>query len=243
MSEVKIRTADGTCDAYVAKPEGEGPFPPVLFFMDAPGVRDTLRAMADRVAALGFYVLLPNLYYRVGAYEPFDPATVFSGGAELERLMKLAETANDGNVVKDTRSFLTHFETTGEVKKGKVAVVGYCLGGGLALRMACEYPQSFAVAASFHGGRFQVTPEAPRMIADKAEAKVYMGVAEHDPRQTSEVTQKLADALAAAKIDHEIEVYPGAKHGFAVPDLPVYDPDHAAHHFRRLEGLLRPLRG
>lgn len=241
MSDIEIRTEDGSCDAYVAKPVGTGPFPGLVLFMDAPGVRDTLRDMADRLANIGFYVLLPNLYYRSGPYEPFDPATVFGGGPEMDRLMKLADTANDTNVTRDMRAFLAHFDATSDVKRSKIAIVGYCLGGGLAMRMACEFPDRIAVAASFHGGRFLVTPEAPAMLAEKAKAKLYIGVAQKDPKHTAEVSKKLADALGPAKVDHTIEVYEGAKHGFAVADLPVYDRAHAERHWGVLGRLLGAL--
>ncbi len=238
MSEIEIRTEDGTCDAYVASPAGDGPFPSAIFFMDGVGLRPALRKMADRVAALGYYVLLPNLYYRVGAYEPFDAGSVFSGGPEMARLMKIAETANDAAVARDTKAFFAHLEAEPRARAGKVACFGYCLGGGLAMRMACEFPERLSVAASFHGGRFLVTPEAPAMLAAKARAELYVGIAEKDPRHTPEVTEKLQDALTAANVPHTLEVYPGAAHGFAVEDLPVYDRVSSERHWARLGALL-----
>ncbi|NDG49494.1 MAG: dienelactone hydrolase family protein, partial [Rhodospirillales bacterium] len=62
--QIHITTPDGQMSTFVCHPERNGPHPVLLFFMDAPGIREELRDMARRLAASGYYVLLPNLYYR-----------------------------------------------------------------------------------------------------------------------------------------------------------------------------------
>jgi carboxymethylenebutenolidase len=239
-TKIQIRLPDGVADAYVSHPVGAGPWPAVLFFMDGLGWRPALFEMADRLASNGYYVLLPNLFWRSGAFAPFDPKSVFSGGPEMERLMKIVSAVTNESAMRDIAAFLEFLASRPEVKDAhRVACTGYCLGGGLAILAACTFPNRIVAAASFHGGRFLMSPEAPKMIAQQARARIYIGVAEIDRHHTPEVTARLADALAAAKVPHAIELYAGASHGFAVPDLPVYDRTAAEQHWDRLLKLLR----
>ena len=82
--DVWIPTPDGTCDASLHTPGGGGPWPAVIMYPDAGGERDTFRTMAQQLADLGYAVLLPNLYYRVGGLEPFGSSvfTIRSSGAD-----------------------------------------------------------------------------------------------------------------------------------------------------------------
>jgi carboxymethylenebutenolidase len=211
----------------------------VIFFMDGLGWRPTLFEMADRLASHGYYVLLPNMFWRSGAFAPFDPRSVFSGGAERERLMKIVDAVTGESAMRDTEAFLAFLEGRPEVRDAhKVSCVGYCMGGGLAVHAACAFPDRIAAAASFHGGRFLTSPEAPEVIAKKARARIYIGVSEVDRQHTPEVTKKLTAALEAANVPFAIELYAGVSHGFAVPDLPVYDREAAERHWDRLLKLL-----
>lgn len=239
-TKIEIRMKDGVADAYVSHPAGAGPWPAVLFFMDGLGWRQALFGMADRLASNGYYVLLPNIFWRSGAFPPFDPKTVFSGGPEMERLMKIVSAVTDESAMHDTETFLEFLAGRPEVKDAhKVACIGYCMGGGLAISAACTFPDHIAAAASFHGGRFLTSPEAPEVIAKKARARIYVGVAETDSHHTPEVTKRLTAALEEAKAPYTIERYAGASHGFAVPDLPVYNRDAAEQHWDRLLKMLR----
>ncbi|MGO9309412.1 MAG: dienelactone hydrolase family protein [Spirochaetia bacterium] len=239
-TKIEIRTKDGVADAYVSHPAGEGPWPSVLYFMDGLGWRPTLFEMADRLASNGYYVLLPNMYWRSGALPPFDLKSVFSGGPERERMMKIVGAVTDENATRDTESFLAFLAGNLHVKGAhKVACAGYCLGGGLAVSAACAFPNTVAAAASFHGGRFLTSPAAPEAIAKKARARFYLGVAEIDANHTPEVTKRLTAAFEEAKAPYTIELYAGVSHGFVMPDLPVYDRDASERHWDRLLKLLR----
>ncbi len=238
-SRIQIRTRDGAADAYASQPAGAGPWPAVLYFMDGVGWRPTLFEMADRLASNGYYVLLPNMYWRSGAFEPFDLKAMFSGGPERERMMKIANAVTTESAMQDTETFLEFLAASPHVKDSrKIACAGYCLGGGLAIAAACAFPDRIAAAASFHGGRFVTSSEAPEMIANKARARIYIGVAEKDASHTPEVTKRLTDALERAAVPYRIEQYAGASHGFVMPDLPVYDPGAAERHWDRLLELL-----
>jgi len=239
-SEIQVPMREGTAGAYVSHPAGPGPWPPVIFFMDGLGVRPALFEMADRLASHGYYVLLPNMFWRSGAFAPFDPKAVFAGGPEMERLMKILGAVTEEAAMSDTETFLAFLARQPQVQDaGRVACVGYCMGGGLALAAACTFPDRIAAAASFHGGRFVTAPETPAKLSEKAKARLYIGVAEIDRSHTPEVTDRLRAALEQAGIPHAIELYPGASHGFAIEDLPVYDRAASERHWERLLGLLR----
>ena len=130
MTTVSISTADGTCPAYVFQPVGRGPWPGVLVYMDGVGIRPAMLELGERLATYGFYVLLPDYFYRSGLYEPMDAARIFSDPEQrkilFERFFALATQAN---VMRDTRSFLDHLHAQADVRRGPVATTGYCLGG------------------------------------------------------------------------------------------------------------------
>ena len=180
-AKIQIRTQDGVADAYVSHPTGAGPWPAVILFMDGLGWRPTLFEMADRLASNGYYVLLPNMFWRSGAFAPFDPKTVFAGGPERDRLMTIVSAVTDESAMRDTEAFLELLAGKPEVEDARqVACAGYCMGGGLAIRAACSFPDRISAAASFHGGRFLTSPEAPEVIAKTVRARIYIGVAEGD---------------------------------------------------------------
>ena len=129
--DVVISTPDGTCDVTLHTPEGSGPWPAVIMFPDAGGVRGTFHDMAQRLADLGYAVLLPNIYYRSGGYEPFDLDTVFTDPDERARLMSLAGSVTKELATRDTGAMLQFLAEQPEVADTKVGTTGYCLGGGL----------------------------------------------------------------------------------------------------------------
>lgn len=235
---VEIATADGNSDAYVFAPSGDGPWPVVVFFMDGPGIRPSMFEMSRRLADQGYYVFLPNLFYRSGDYEPFDVATVFANPDSRERLMKLIMSVNQSDVVKDLGSWFSWLDAQPRADAHKVGTTGYCMGGGQALNAAAFYPDRVKAAAAFHAGRLaNDQPTSPHLQADKIKAKVYIGVAGIDHGFSDEEKQRLIAALEAAGTNYELEVYEGAQHGFAVPDMPVFDADAAEKHWQKLLAL------
>src|SRR6202161_4592909 len=97
MSEITIKTNDGVCPAQVYRPAGQGPWPPVLMYMDGGGIRPAMPEMGERLATYGYFVLLPDLYYRSGPYKPMGP-DIFSDPEKRKilftKFMGLATPAN-----------------------------------------------------------------------------------------------------------------------------------------------------
>lgn len=236
--DVQISTPDGTCPASLHVPEGDGPWPGVLLFPDAGGARETMRAMADRLAGMGYVALVPDVYYREGEWTPFDIATVFSDETERARLSGFMSSLTRDRIISDTGAYLDYLLTRPEVVGTTAGTTGYCMGGRLSLITAGAHPDKVGAAASFHGGRIAVEddPESPHLAANRISATVYVAGAEDDGSFTPEQAQLLDSALTEAGVPHTVEFYP-AKHGFAVPDNPTYDAAAEDRHWKALEAL------
>jgi carboxymethylenebutenolidase len=239
-SKIEVRTADGVMDAYTFSPAGQGPWPGVIFFMDGLGIRAALHDMAARLASNGYFVVMPNLYYRSGPHAEFNAAEVFKGGPERERLMKMFQSIDGPRVMSDIAACLDLLAASPLVRGKKVGVNGYCMGGRYALMAAGTYPDRVAASGSFHaGGLANDQPDSPHLLAGKIRAKVYIAVAGIDPFFPDEDRARIQTALEDAKVDFRLEVYPDVNHGFAVNDTPVYNTDAAERHWKELLQLYR----
>jgi carboxymethylenebutenolidase len=238
QTRVDLGTADGVLDVHVVHPDGRGPWPGVVFYMDAFGIRPQLLDMASRLAASGYVVALPNLYYRSGDYPPLDPVLVAAGGAERDRFKGMIASIGNGLVMRDTAAILADLDGNPAVAPGPKGAVGYCMGGGFALAAAGTFPASFGVAASFHGGSLATDkPDSAHLLAAQIRAKVYVGAGGIDPSFPAEQRQRLEAAFTAAGVDYALEVYDGAGHGFAVNGHLAYDHDAAERHWATLTDL------
>lgn len=228
---LKIETAEGVASAALFNGAGGGPG--VILYMDAFGPRAALDAMAARLAAAGYAVLVPDLFYRAGAYGPFDAKTAFAVPETREALTGLISATTQAMTERDSGSFLAALEAAGV--GGPVGVVGYCMGGGRALTAAAAYPDRIAAAASFHGGNLASDAgDSPHRRAGAIRGRVYVGQAGVDRSFPPEQSARLAEALRTAEVDHVIENYVGMQHGWCVPDHAVHDAEGAERHWKRL---------
>ncbi len=236
-SDVTVPTPDGSCPSVLVTPDGEGPWPAVILFMDAGGVRPAMVTMAEHLANLGYVVLLPEMYYRNGAYEPFDLTTAFSDDKERARLFGMIGGLTKAMAASDAGAFLEFLAARPEVAGTKVGTTGYCMGGGLSLTAAAHHPDQIVAAASFHGGNLATdAPDSPHLVAGRITGRVVVAGAEDDDSFPAEQAELLERALTAGGVEHTLETYP-AHHGFAVPDNPTYDEAAAARHWQALEEL------
>jgi len=236
QTEVKIPTPDGEARAYTFTPDGAGPWPAVIFFMDAPAIRPALFTMCERLASHGYYVLLPDMFWRAGPYEPINLREAMKD-EETRRAVfgKFMASTDPEKSTRDTGAFLDWLSNQIQVKGQKVGCTGYCMGGGLALRAAGHFPDRIVAAAAFHGGRLATdAPDSPHLLAPKMKAKVYVAGADEDAGFPPEQADRLREALTAAGVDNTVEIYAGAKHGYAPPDMPVYDKDASERHWREM---------
>ncbi|MFF5575480.1 dienelactone hydrolase family protein [Streptomyces luteogriseus] len=240
---VDITTADGTADAYLAHPDDGAAHPAVLVFMDAFGLRPQLRSMADRLAAEGYTVLVPNLFHRHGRAPLFGLPEFIDPGARpemFERIVPVMQALTPDLAMRDVGAYLSWLDGHPAVADGPVALTGYCMGARLSLLTAGTYPERVAAAAGFHGGRLATdTPESPHLVADKVTAELYFGHADQDPSLPEEQIQRLEETLTSAGVRHRCEVYTGAPHGFTQADTASYHREGDERHWSALLDLLK----
>jgi carboxymethylenebutenolidase len=240
MSKIEIVTKDGLCPSYVYRPGGTGPWPAVLMFMDGLGIRPAMLEVGERLATHGYFVLLPDLFYRSGPYEPMDPHTVFADPKKRQVLMeKFFAPASQANIMSDTSAFLDYLAAQPDVKPGGMGLTGYCLGGLLAMTAAGVYPARFVAVASYHAGRLATdVPSSPHLLAPQMTARIYVAGAIEDPSFPDDMKARFEKALTDAGVDHKIETYQ-AKHGWVFKDTPAYDAPATERHWQSLLELLR----
>jgi carboxymethylenebutenolidase len=238
MSKFEIQTHDGRCPSYVYRPAGEGPSPAVLVFMDGIGIRPAMLEVGERLATHGYFVLLPDLFYRSGPYEPMNAHTVFTDPEQRKVLMEKFAHATPANIMSDTRAFLDYLAAQPDVKKGGIGATGYCMGGRMSLTAAGTYPDRIVAAAAYHPGRVATDdPDSPHLLAPKMKARVYVAGAIEDQSFPDDMKARLEEALTKAGVDHKIETYP-AKHGWVFRDTPVYDSAASERHWQTLVALM-----
>lgn len=247
-STVDIPTQDGTADAYFVHPEGEGRHPAVLLYQDAFGPRPALNAMADRLAAEGYAVLVPNVFYRQGRAPVVQlPAHIDhdNRGELFARLMPLMQDLTPDLVVADAHAYLGWLADCPQAAEGPVGITGYCMGARLALHTAGAYPDRVAAVGGFHGGRLATDqPDSPHLAAATMTAEAYFGHADQDQSLPPEQQERLEKALTEAGVTHRCEVYQGAGHGYTQSDTSDYNAEATERHWVALLELFgRTLRG
>ena len=234
--EIDVETPDGAMNTFVVHPEEGGPFPPVLFYMDAPGKREELHDMARRIAAVGYWVALPNLYYR--KTREFTMEMTDEG---MKRMFAMMGHLTNAMIGSDTGALLRLADSDPAVRPGLAGVVGYCMSGPFAVSAAAHHPKRIAAAASIYGARL-VTDEADsaHRLAEKVEGELYFACAETDRWAPKEQIEELDRALGKAGVEYRIEWYPGAEHGFAFPQRRgIYHKPSAERHWERLFALFQ----
>jgi carboxymethylenebutenolidase len=236
--DVEVTTEDGTCPCSLHVPEGDGPWPAVIMFPDAGGLRDTFKEMGEHLAQMGYVTLVPEFYYRSLPYEPFDLATAFSDEKERTRLFALMGSVRPDAVVRDANAYVDYLRGLPETTGSAVGTTGYCMGGRLSLIVAGHLGDKVAAAASFHGGGLanEGDPNSPHLRAKDMKATVYVAGATNDGSFDDAAKERLEQALTEAGVEHTVETYPAA-HGFAVPDNPTYDQAAEQRHWAALANL------
>jgi carboxymethylenebutenolidase len=231
-----IATADGAMNSFVVHPEEGGPHAVVLFYMDAPGKREELHDMARRIAAVGYFVVLPNLYYRRTRDYWLRERTEPAMAVMFEHMASL----NAATTECDTRALLAFVDAHAEADAARVGALGYCMSGPFVVWAAAAFPQRLRCIASIHGANMATgQPDSPHLVAARIRCESYFACAEIDKWAPPSDIEQLRTSLEAGRVPHRIEWYPGVEHGFVFPQRAVYDRAAAERHWERLFTLFR----
>lgn len=238
-STVEITAPDGVADAYLTRPDNRA-HPGVLFIMDAFGLRPTIEEMADRIAADGYAVLAPNVFYR-GGRSPVPPVGDLSDPEQntsvLQSVRPMIDEITFERLAADGAAYLDYLRKV--ASPGPVAITGYCMGVRVGWRIAAAHPDRVAALAGFHGARLVTeAPDGPHRSAGDVKAELYFGFADQDQNMTADQIAAFEQTLREVGARHRVEVYEGARHGFAIADQPAYDQAARERHFRQLRALL-----
>jgi carboxymethylenebutenolidase len=235
--QIDIATKDGATSTFVVCPERGAPFPVIVFLMDAPAIREELRDMARRFCASGYYVMLPNLYYRSGVME-IGSLSADPEHPSRKRMFDLMNSLSVPMVLDDVDAMIAFADADPVADATRVGTVGYCMSGRFAVCAAARHPDRIKATASIYGVKL-VTAEAnsPHLTAKTSPAEFYFACAETDSWAPPEMVDQLERDLKGA--NGEVERYPGTHHGFAFPQRPAYHKASGERHWERLLALYR----
>ncbi len=233
-AESEIETDDGSMGTFIVHPDGDDPHAVVLFLMDAPGKRPLLHDMARRLASNGYYVMLPNLYYRTTPGFQLD----FASKESFQRMVELMSNVGNRKVGRDAGALLAHAANDPAADASRVGVVGYCMSGPFSIWVAAEYPAQVKAAASFYGVRLHVdASDSPHLRLGEVAGELYVGAAEHDDYVPLDMIDRFEAAMQASGVRGRVERYWGTHHGFAFDDRPAYDAAADDRHWAALFDL------
>ena len=230
-----IATADSAMNSFVVHPEEGGPHPVVLFYMDAPGKREELHQMARRLASVGYYVVLPNLYYRHSR----DFALKERTEAAMKEMFALMATLDARTTQIDTAALLQFVDAEPAAKATRTGAVGYCMSGPFVVWAAAQFPDRLHCIASIHGANMATEhADSPHRVVTGLRCESYFACAEIDKWAPPADVAKLQAGLAASSAPHRLEWYPAVEHGFVFPQRgTIYNQNAAERHWERLFSL------
>ncbi|MDP3748532.1 MAG: dienelactone hydrolase family protein [Phenylobacterium sp.] len=239
--DVEIKTADGLADAALYYPEGKGSWPAVLIWPDVVSLRPVFREMGRRLAAEGYVVLVPNLYYRVKRAPVVEGGFNFANPEDRAKLTPMRASVTPEGTNRDATAYLAFLDAQPQTnKKKKVGTQGYCMGGALAFRTAGAVPARVGAVASFHGSALHTAePTSPHLTLARSHAQYLVAVADNDDKQDPTAKDRIKAALDAAKRPNKVEVYEGAAHGWTVKGGQVYNEPAAEKAWAELLALYK----
>lgn len=227
---IEISTRADRMPCFVTHPEQDGPFSPVILYMDVWGMREMLYDLARRVGTVGYYVIVPDLYYRQGTvrldFRDAEGKSVSFHHLSPEKqkeVLALQSHLTDAMVVEDTADILAFLAGESVVKQGAVGSIGYCMGGRHVLQVAGRFPDRFIASASLHGTTLiSDKPDSAHLQAKNFRGEMYCGFAEKDQFAPLSMVEELARLIAQSAVTYRYEVHGGAEHGYALPDRDVF---------------------
>lgn len=241
---IDITTPSGVMETFIVHPTEGGPFPAVVLYMDVWGIREELLDIARRIATVGYYCVLPDLYYRQGRVrtefrDAGNRMISMDRLTEAQRQIALTplEKLTDEMVIADTQSLIEFVDRGEPVRRGAMGAIGYCMGGRHVFRVLGAFSR-FKACASLHGSLIVTDgADSPHLSALKGAGELYCGLAEKDRHAQPAKIKVLREAAWNLTFHHAL--HQGADHGYALPDRDVYDKQAANRDWEVIFGMFR----
>lgn len=221
----RIETADGTMGAFLARPTAVGRYPVVLVLMEAFGLNGHIKDVATRIAAEGYVTLAPDVYYR--------EANSVVGYDQLPEAIRLMSGLRDDAIVSDVKAAIAHAQSLPFVLGDRIGITGFCMGGRISFLSACAIPGIKAAAPFYGGGIAGLLDRAPGIACPML---LFFG--DQDPFIPNEEVARISATLRNLKKQAEVQLYPGAPHGFFCNERDSYRADAAGDAWKRLTAFL-----
>jgi carboxymethylenebutenolidase len=233
---VDIPTRDGQMNSWIFHPDKPGPHPVVILYMDSVGIREELCDMARRLSTVGYYVLMPNLYYRMARSVDIDADRLSDPGyaQTREHMWTLNRSLSNTMIEQDTEAMLAFLDAEPQARSAQIGVVGYCLSGRFVFRVAGRFADRIAASASIYGARLVTDlPDSAHLLAEHITGEMYFACAQFDDYISQDALNSIQAQIDRHKLNARIEMYPEAHHGFAFPQRKVYHKPSAERHWER----------
>jgi len=215
---IEFPSPKGKTRGYLATPKEKGRYPGVIVIQEIWGLVENIKDITRRLAAEGYIALAPDLYNG-------ETVNTLEAGRAIRE--KLSEEA----MLKDINAAFTHLKTLPNVNGDKIGSVGYCMGGGLSLRLACINPE-LAAAVVFYGRN-----PSPIDTVKNIQCPILGNYAGDDRGITEADVNMLKDTLTKYGKTSDIKIFQSVPHGFFNNTRESYRPEAAKEAWARVQSF------
>ncbi len=207
-----ITSPTGPMGVHVVRPDGDGPFPVVVFYHHGPGLEEGSKQTMARIAEWGYYVVSHDRYHRE---EPWYQMAGWDD-AEMKKMFGLVLGTTEDQVAEDLTALLEWLPSDAAARSGSMGCIGYCIGARSVLCTLRDRGDTFRAGIGLHPS-FCTTddPDSPHLSVPSYTGSLYLGFGSEDTMQPASANTALIDATNALD-KGEAEIHDGADHGFGV---------------------------
>jgi carboxymethylenebutenolidase len=218
-----LSTPDGDMGIHVVRPDGDGPFPVIVFFHHGPGLDDASKATMKMLADDGYYVVSHDRYHREGPWFCMTPE-MRNDQEAMKRFFGILVGTTEDMVDADLRALLAQVDSDPVAKDGAMGCIGYCIGARSVVVAMARHASRFAAGVGMHPSYCTTDqPDSPHLLVPSIPGSLYVAFGSEDKMQSPEDNLPFIEAVRAMPGERgEADILDGANHGFAVLGAPAY---------------------
>jgi carboxymethylenebutenolidase len=219
---LELSAPDGAMGVHVVRPDGDGPFPVIVFFHHGPGLDDGSKQAMQTLADAGYYVISHDRYHREEPWYCLTPE--MRGDQEaVQRFWGVLMGTTEDMVDRDLEAVFAHVDQDPSARDGVMGCIGYCIGARSVVVMTARHNDRFAAGVGMHPSACTTDqPDSPHLLVPSIQGSLYVAFGSEDKMQSPEANVPFIDAVRSMPDGRgEADILDGADHGFAVPG-PAY---------------------